>query len=839
MIRSHQVLVFLAFMIISFQISGAQESVDVAPIDVGVILDMDSWVGKVSNSCMEMAISDFYATYPDYKTRLVLHTRNSKSDVIGAAFAAVDLVSNEKVKVIIGPQKSDQTEFIVDLGDKLQVPIISFSATIPSIYSRSDYFIRTTPDDHTQVKAIASIAQAFRWRKVILLHEDTDYGNRLVPHLINAFQETNTRISYRNAISPVATDDQIMVELHKLVLMQTSVFIVHMSSSFGSRFFLNAKARGMMTEGYAWIVTNGLMNVLESLEPNVIASMQGVLGVNPYTPRSEKVEDFIKRWKKKFIKDNPDYVNAEMITFGLHAYDSIWALAIASENVEVMKSNLNTAMSKNTTKFLHMEVSPEGPKLRAEISKTEFEGMSGEFLLVNGQLEPSAIQIINIIGKGGREIGFWSKHGISREFNFSSGRPYSSPKEHFRGIIWPGESTKTPKGWVIPMDGKKLRIGVPVQDGFKELVNVTQDPLTNATRVLGYCIDVFKSAIKSLEYTIPYEFVPYRMGNYNDLIQQVYSQKYDAVVGDVTITARRSQYVDFSFPYTEGGVWMIVPLKPREEPKDTMMYNVLFAPFIVLGVLAVFLEVLHLNNFINFPSRTLSPEHGKNAINFLYKVSVGCWILLILGLATSYLYTLSSMLTVERLEPVITDFNDLVRNGEYVGHRQGSFVVDLLKKFHFDASKLKPYNSPEECHELLSKGSQNGGVAAVFDERPYIDVILAKYCSLYTQVGPTHKTDGYGFVFPLGSPLVSDLSNAVLKVIEGNEIIDITQSWFPPTTTCGEERWNLYSTRTYNFIVQICVSVCVLGLLVTLRFKDRQEESQVTRHAADIGRSSN
>lgn len=38
-------------------------------------------------------------------------------------------------------------------------------------------------------------------------------------------------------------------------------------------------------------------------------------------------------------------------------------------------------------------------------------------------------------------------------------------------------------------------------------------------------------------------------------------QKFDAVVGDTTITANRSLYVDFTLPYTESGVSIIVPVR--------------------------------------------------------------------------------------------------------------------------------------------------------------------------------------------------------------------------------------------------------------------------------------
>ena len=43
-----------------------------------------------------------------------------------------------------------------------------------------------------------------------------------------------------------------------------------------------------------------------------------------------------------------------------------------------------------------------------------------------------------------------------------------------------------------------------------------------------------------------------------------YAQKFDAVVGDITIVAHRSTYVDFTQPYTESGVSMIVPIKDNK-----------------------------------------------------------------------------------------------------------------------------------------------------------------------------------------------------------------------------------------------------------------------------------
>jgi len=123
------------------------------------------------------------------------------------------------------------------------------------------------------------------------------------------------------------------------------------------------------------------------------------------------------------------------------------------------------------------------------------------------------------------------------------------------------------------------------------------------------------------------------------------------------------------------------------------------------------------------------------------------WIFVVLILTQSYTASLTSMLTVQRLQPAFIDVKEIKKNGYFVGYQKDSFVKGLLtKQLNFDESKLKPYTTPEEYNEALSRGSHNGGVAAIFDEIPYIKLFLAKYCSKYTMVGPTYKTDGFGFV---------------------------------------------------------------------------------------------
>ncbi|CAN1783041.1 Glutamate receptor 2.9, partial [Linum perenne] len=56
-------------------------------VNIGVILDLNitNFVGQMGLSCAQMAASEFYASHPNYTTRIIMNTRNSRGDVVTAA----------------------------------------------------------------------------------------------------------------------------------------------------------------------------------------------------------------------------------------------------------------------------------------------------------------------------------------------------------------------------------------------------------------------------------------------------------------------------------------------------------------------------------------------------------------------------------------------------------------------------------------------------------------------------------------------------------------------------------------------------------------------------------
>ncbi|CAD6219179.1 unnamed protein product [Miscanthus lutarioriparius] len=746
---------------------------------VGVILDLGSLVGKVSLASMSLAVEDFYSVHPNYSTKLAIHVRDSMGSEVQAVSAAIELRENYKVQAIIGPQKSSEAAFISKLGSVTQVPIVSFTATSPSLtYDSSPYFVRATLNDSVQVNSIASLIKAYGWREVVLVYDDTDYGRGILPHLIDALQHSDTYVPYHSGISLSATSEDIMQELYKLMAMQTRVFIVHMSSTRASLIFTMAKDAGMMSKGFVWIITNGLANIIDLLSPSVIEAMNGVIGVRFHVPKSQKLDtSFLIRWNKIYQRYNPNKLplNKSISIVGLWAYDTVWALAQAAEKVGV-SGNRNKRLQphKNSTCLDSLAISINGTELLTEIVQNKFRGISGNFDLTERQLQVSVLQIINVVGGTWRHVGFWtSKNGLSRYLNQNeleiTGSSASMPD--LNPVTWPGESTEIPRGWEFPASGKKLRVGV-TSSAYPEFISTSKDPVTNATRVSGLSIDIFENALKRLPFALRYEYQAFDTdGNstssrsYNDFVYQVYLQRYDIAVGDITIIYNRSLYADFTIPYTESGVGMIVPVK---EKVDTNMWIFLkplsqgmwFRSFIFIiytRIAICLLEYLSGNRYLHgsFSLKQLGIrilmfffifEEKDMLESFLSRIVHRVWKIVLLALASIYTANFASILTVQQLSPALTDIHELQKQGGYVGFHQGSYMEGLLVDIGFDRSKMRSYDTPDNFHAALSNGVENGGVDALVLDVPYIKLFLAKYCKGYTMVGPIYKSAGFAFV---------------------------------------------------------------------------------------------
>ncbi|KAH1129128.1 hypothetical protein J1N35_000506 [Gossypium stocksii] len=627
-------------------------------IHVGLILDAQSWVGKIVDNCISLAISDFYSRNRHYQTKLVVHTRDSGGDPLLLLSQALVLLEIFKLDAIIVAENSAAVRILAELGSRVKIPIISLFAAGPSLsFSEYPYLIQIGQDESSQAKVIADIVEAFSWRSVTLIYEDNDPARSILSNAITSFDQ-------HVALLASSTDEEIVEQLRNLMSLQTTVLLVHTSPTLASRLFLNAIRLGMMSQGYAWITTDMITNFMNSMDPSVIESMQGVVGFKPHIPASKELRKLAIRWSKN-LNENHNLEEMEINVYGIWSYDMVWAVAAAAERLMTRHPHILHQVTRMNMNFTTIRSSQSGLVFMDEILQSRFKGISGGFQLTNGRLIPKEFEIVNVF-KGERIIGDWNPvNGITslmKQENHNETNSTSSRK--LESVIWPGGTMNIPKGWSV--HGKRLRIGVPVNNGFRELISATRDPRTNETTVTGYCVDVFKEAIQSLGYEVHYDLIPFEdangqmAGTYDDLILQVYYKNYDAAVGDITILASRFPYVDFTMPFTDIGIGTGMPKINKKSiwiflmPLSGDLWMTTAAFFILTGLVIWFIESPINEEFQGSPCEqigmifwysfsTLVFAHKEKLLSNLSKFVVTIWVFVVLIITSSYTATLASM----------------------------------------------------------------------------------------------------------------------------------------------------------------------------------------------------
>ncbi|GKC97579.1 extracellular ligand-binding receptor, partial [Tanacetum coccineum] len=221
--------------------------------------------------------------------------------------------------------------------------------------------------------------------------------------------------------------------------------------------------------------------------------MQGVIGVKPYIPPSDRLNKFEKKWRKRFYKEYPEMDRAELDMFGIWSYDSTFALATALQRVE---AELSATLNR-----------PMGSIILPKIQNIRLKGLSGDFHVINGQLQMPPYQIVNVFGNGVKQVGLWdSTNGLSNRASQTEKLDHTSNSYDLGAIIWPGDTPKNPEVHEIPYCDKnmQLRVGVPAEGGFVEFIEAYKDPTTHEIHASGLCMDIFYAVLDAMPCRVNY-----------------------------------------------------------------------------------------------------------------------------------------------------------------------------------------------------------------------------------------------------------------------------------------------------------------------------------------------
>lgn len=578
-------------------------------INIGSIFSFDSVNGKVAKIAMHAAVEDINSDPSVLGGRkLVLSTHDSNYSGFLGIMGALQYMEFDTV-AIIGPQTSVMAHVISHLANELHVPLLSFTALDPTLSSlQYPYFVQTAPSDLYQMTAIADMVSYFGFREVIAVFSDDDQSRNSIGTLDDKLVERRRKLSYKVALPPEPgiDDEQVTALLSKIKTMESRVIVVHTYLKTGILVFKLAQKLGMIGSGYVWIATTWLSSLMDSDTATLEStnSMQGALALRIHTPDSKRKRVFVSQWSK--------YSNGSigLNTYGLYAYDTVWMVANAvKEFLESggtvsfsNDSNLNFVGPGGTFNLSTLSIFDGGQQVLNNILHTDRMGLTGpiRFNQDRSLIHP-AYDILNVVGPRFRQIGYWSNYSglsvIPPESLYNKPANRSSSSQQLLSVIWPGRTKVTPRGWVFPNNGRELRIGVPHRVSYKDFVLVNE----STGMVQGYCIDVFLAAIKLLPYAVPHKFILFGDGHknpsYTALVNMIPSKVFDAVVGDTAIVTERTKFVDFTQPYAESGLVVVVPSRKLSSsawaflrPFSPLMWGVTAAFFLMIGVVIWILE---------------------------------------------------------------------------------------------------------------------------------------------------------------------------------------------------------------------------------------------------------
>jgi hypothetical protein len=129
----------------------------------------------------------------------------------------------------------------------------------------------------------------------------------------------------------------------------------------------------------------------------------------------------------------------------------------------------------------------------------------------------------------------------------------------------------------------------------------------------------------------------------------------------------------------------------------------------------------------------------------------------VLIINSSYTASLTSILTVQQLATGITGLDHLVASDLPIGYQAGKFTRNyLMDELNIPESRLIALSTVQEFTDALNRGPENGGVAAIVDEMPYVKIFLSSHCN-FKIVGQEFTQEGWGFVCstPISNSLLS------------------------------------------------------------------------------------
>lgn len=316
---------------------------------------------------------------------------------------------------------------------------------------------------------------------------------------------------------------------------------------------------------------------------------------------------------------------------------------------------------------------------------------------------------------------------------------------------------------------------------------VIDDTREGQDKVSGFDIELFKMVADNLGY----EYNWYAVPDFTDIIHKLAEDEslYDVGVAGISITKSREELIDFSHPYLNSG--LSVMIKTKSNPKVTSVITgffvnswqafLLFAGFLLACSIVMWLLEKGVPSFndnwikgigdgIYWTVTTMTTVGYGDKVPVRPLSRIFAMIVMFVGICVVFPYFVAgmgqSMNSAEQYEII----GPSGLKGKSVAVIRGSTSEETMKGY---GATLHPTSSFDECRQLLDRGI----VKAVIYDTPAVKHFI-KSNDGYSTAGPVFDKQYYGFAFKQGSPLREEFNQELLRVMKTEKFKDIQKKWF-------------------------------------------------------------
>ncbi|KAK6630957.1 hypothetical protein RUM44_003129 [Polyplax serrata] len=713
-------------------------------------------------------------------------------------------------------------QYFLQLAGYLGIPVIAWNADNSGLErraSQSSLQLQLAPSLEHQTAAMLSILERYKWHQFSIVTSQIAGHDDFVQAVRESITNMQDRFKFTILNSVLVTKPQDLMEL---VNSESRVMLLYSTREEAIHILSQARDYKITGENYVWVVTQSVIGDVQAPGEFPV----GMLGVH-FDTSSQSLVNEITTAIKVYAYGVEDFVNDPKNT----------------------DKSLNTQLSCG--KQLGDGRWKTGDRFFKYLRNVSVEGEHGkpniEFT-ADGVLKSAELKIMNLRPGTSKQM-VWEEIGVWKSWQ----------KEglDIKDIVWPGNSHTPPQG--VP---EKFHMKITFLEEPPYINLAPPDPVTGKCSMnrgvlcrvardidmahtesdisadhrngsfyqccSGFCIDLLEKFAEELGFS--YELVrvedgkwgTLENGKWNGLIADLMNRKTDMVMTSLMINSEREAVVDFTVPFLETGIAIIVAkrtgiISPTAflEPFDT-------ASWMLVGLVAI--QAAAFNIFLfewlspsGFDMKSVAPTpthkfslfrtywlvwavlfqaavHVDSPRGFTARFMTNVWAMFAVVFLAIYTANLAAfMITREEFHEFSgIDDHRLVKPFSH----KPMFKFGTVPFTHTDTTIKKYFKEMHNYMQQYNKSLVADGIDAVLNgeldafiyDGSVLDYLASQDedCKLVT-MGSWYAMTGYGIAFSRNSKYVELFNKRLLDFRENGDLERLRRYWMTGTCKPGKQ----------------------------------------------------